>query len=45
VGPELQRAGCDYRDQSLVVDGNPSTSGIPADLPDFMREIMKKVKN
>jgi len=45
VGPELQRAGCDYPDQSLVVDGNLITSGIPVDLAEFMREIMNKVKN
>jgi len=38
----MQRAGCDYSDQSLVVDGNLITSRIPADLADFMREIMNK---
>jgi len=44
VAAELKSAGCAYRDQSVVVDGNLITSRIPADLPDFMREIMKKVK-
>jgi len=45
VAAELKNAGCAYRDQSVVVDGNLITSRMPADLPDFMREIMKRVKN
>jgi len=45
VGPELKAAECDYPDQSLVVDVNLITSGIPVDLADFMREIMNKGKN
>jgi len=45
VGPEMKRAGCVNPDQSLVADGNPSTSGITVDLADFMREIMNKGKD
>lgn len=44
VAKELKDAGCHYSDQKVVVDGNLITSRIPADLPEFMREIMKKVK-
>jgi archaeal arginyl aminopeptidase len=39
---ELSGAGCNYIDTSVVVDGNLITSRVPADLPDFMREIMAR---
>ena len=42
VADELQAAGCHYSDEEVVVDGNLITSRIPADLPAFMREIIKK---
>ena len=42
VAEELKSAGADYRDEAVVVDGNLITSRVPGDLPDFMREIMKK---
>ncbi len=44
VAQELKRAGADYRDEEVVVDGNLITSRVPGDLPDFMREIMKKCR-
>lgn len=42
VAKELKRAGADYRDEKVVVDGNLITSRVPGDLPYFMREIMGK---
>ncbi|MDD3813902.1 MAG: DJ-1/PfpI/YhbO family deglycase/protease [Desulfocapsaceae bacterium] len=44
VAEELQEAGCAYSDEQVVVDDNLITSRIPADLPAFMREIMKKCR-
>lgn len=41
VADELREAGALYEDAPVVVDGNLVTSRIPADLPDFMREVMK----
>ena len=44
VAPEMKEAGALYEDSEVVVDGNLITSRQPADLPAFMREIMKKLK-
>ncbi len=44
MAEELKHAGADYRDAKVVVDGNLITSRIPADLPAFSREIMKKCR-
>jgi hypothetical protein len=44
MAEELQEAGCAYSDEQVVVDDNLITSRVPADLPAFMREIMKKVR-
>ncbi|BEH10849.1 MULTISPECIES: type 1 glutamine amidotransferase domain-containing protein [Geobacter] len=44
VADELRGAGALYEDSEVVVDGNLITSREPADLPAFMREIMKKLK-
>ena len=44
VSKELKEAGADYKDQKVVVDENLITSRNPGDLPDFMREILKKIK-
>lgn len=41
VAKELQEAGALYEDSEVVVDGRLVTSRQPADLPAFMREIMK----
>jgi len=41
VAKELQEAGALYEDREVVVDGRLVTSRQPADLPAFMREIMK----
>lgn len=45
VVPEMKEAGALYEDAEVVVDGNLVTSRQPSDLPAFMREIMKKLKN
>ena len=44
VAKELKKTGADYRDEEVVVDGNLITSRIPADLPAFSREIMRKCR-
>ena len=41
VARELQEAGALYEDSEVVVDGRLVTSRQPADLPVFMRELMK----
>lgn len=41
VAKELQDAGALYEDSEVVVDGRLVTSRQPADLPAFVREIMK----
>jgi protease I len=38
---DLQNAGAEWVDHSVVVDGNLVTSRNPNDLPDFNREILK----
>ena len=45
VPDELKKGGADYVDAEVVVDGNLVTSRYPGDLPAFMREVMKLVKN
>lgn len=44
VADEMKAAGALYEDSTVVVDGNLVTSRQPADLPDFMREMMKFLK-
>ncbi len=44
VAAEMERAGARYEDKEVVVDGNLVTSRQPADLPAFMREVMKKIR-
>jgi protease I len=44
VADELQQAGGFYEDQEVVVDGRLITSRRPADLPAFMREIVRLLK-
>jgi protease I len=44
VAGELTKAGAQYRDTEVVVDGNLVTSRKPSDLPAFLREIMKKLR-
>jgi len=43
VAEELNDSGALYEDRELVVDGLLITSRRPADLPAFMREIMKQL--
>ena len=43
VAEELRGAGCAYTDAAVVVDKNLITSRIPADLPFFLREIMRRI--
>lgn len=45
VADEMKLAGAHYEDREVVVDGNLVTSRQPADLPAFMREFMKLLKN
>lgn len=42
VADELKGAGALYEDREVVVDGKLVTSREPADLPAFMREMMKQ---
>lgn len=41
VAEELKQAGALYEDQEVVVDGKLVTSRQPADLPAFMREMVR----
>lgn len=45
VADELKSAGARYRDAEVVVDGNLITSRKPADLPAFVREILKSLRH
>ena len=45
VADEMKEAGALYEDAPVVVDGNLVTSRQPADLPDFMREMMKLLEH
>jgi protease I len=44
VPQELMKAGAEYTDAEVVVDGNLITSRFPGDLPAFMRETMKVIQ-
>ncbi len=44
VVKELKDAGARYEDTEVVVDGNLVTSRQPSDLPAFMRETMKLIR-
>lgn len=44
IKDDVKNAGAKYVDESVVVDNNLITSRMPADLPDFMREIIKFLK-
>jgi protease I len=44
VPDEIKAAGGLYEDKEVVVDGNLVTSRWPADLPAFMRETMKMIR-
>jgi len=41
IRDDMLNAGAIWVDQSVVVDGNLVTSRSPADLPDFMREVLR----
>jgi len=45
VTDELKKAGAIYEDKEVVVDGNLITSRQPSDLPAFMRETMKMIRD
>ena len=45
VADELKASGALYEDKEVVVDGNLITSRQPSDLPSFMKEIIKAIKN
>ena len=44
VKPDIERAGAEYVDAEVVVDGNLVTSRAWPDLPAFMREFIKLLK-
>jgi protease I len=44
VADELKASGAVYEDAPVIVDGNLVTSRQPSDLPAFMREVMKMVR-
>ncbi len=44
IKDDLTNAGATYVDQEVVRDGNLITSRVPSDLPAFMREIIKAMK-
>ena len=44
VAGELQAAGARYQDSEVVVDGNLVTSRRPSDLPAFLRETLKRLR-
>ena len=44
VPDEIKKAGGNYVDKEVVVDGNLVTSRYPLDLPDFMRETIKLIR-
>jgi protease I len=41
IRDDMSNAGATWVDQSVAVDGNLVTSRSPADLPDFMREVLR----
>lgn len=45
IKDDLVHAGAKFVDKSVVVDGNLITSRKPDDLPDFCREIIKKLNH
>lgn len=44
VADEMHKAGVNYINEEVVVDGNLITSRQPSDLPAFIREIMLSIK-
>jgi protease I len=44
VAQEMKEAGALYEDSEVVVDGNFVSSRRPSDLPAFMRETMKLIR-
>lgn len=44
VGGEMREAGALYEDREVVIDGNLVTSRQPSDLPAFMRETIRILK-
>ena len=45
VPEDIRKAGGIYEDREVVVDGNLVTSRYPGDLPAFMRETIRMLKN
>ncbi len=44
IKDDVINAGAVYEDKSVVVDGNMISSRFPADLPDFLKAIISKLK-
>jgi len=43
IAEKIEKAGAIYEDSPVVVDGNLITSREPADLPFFMKEVIKRL--
>jgi protease I len=44
IKDDMVNAGCEWTDREVVVDGNLITSRMPADLPAFLREIIRALE-
>ena len=44
IKDDMINAGANFKDSSVVVDGNLITSRMPDDLPDFMKEVLKFIR-
>ena len=44
IRDDVENAGAEFVDAAVVVDGNVITSRTPADLPDFMRAVLKSLE-
>lgn len=44
IKDDMINAGAKFEDKSVVIDGNLITSRMPDDLPDFMRAVLKFLK-
>ena len=45
IKDDMINAGANFEDSSVVVDGNLITSRMPDDLPDFMKEVLKFIRD
>lgn len=45
IKDDVMNAGARYKDQAVVVDGNLITSRFPADLPEFMKALLRALED